>query len=759
MPGSLSSAGLIAAGIAAVDNLGLTLGTVIENLTGSVWDDVLIGNNAANRIAGGGGNDWIDGGKGSDTAVFAGARDAYTVTRQYDKVLVQANNGAGGLATLVNIEWLEFSNAVEAASSTAAPDDHAGNTSTDALLTLVTPMPGSIESAGDNDWYKVILTLGQTYRFELLGADGAGGTLGAGPIAEARMALYDAGGTLLLATLNGGTGQDPKIDFVAPQGGAYYLGVDDLYGTGTGTYTLRAAQLDVTAPTVTQFAPAPASTTAAIGVNIMLTFDEPVKRGVGDILLKTAAGTVVASYAAASSTNLIFSGNTLTIDPSAYLVYGTAYVVVLPGGSVLDLPGNAYAGTSSYGFSTTTTVDSTAPVASGFNPANGAVGVDPVGNLVVTFSEAIERGTGNLLLKTAGATVVATWDAATSNRLSISGNALTVDPAADLAIGTNYTVEFAAGTFKDLAGNGLAAGTIYSFTTIQPGQVLGGTAAAESLPGSAGSDTINGLGGSDTITGAGGNDSIDGGTGSDTAMFTGDRSQYQLSRSGGTIQVPDTVGGRDGTDTLTNVETLRFADRTVDLTMGSRVQGLPAASLKTLEELYVGFFNRVPEASGLGYWIDLVKGGLPLTSVADQFYAAGVQFGLYPASMTNAQFIQEIYKNVLFRPPGSATAPNADEIAYWNNRLVKGLDTKGTMVLQMLHDVHAGFENHPVYGFVAASLNNKALVANYYAVAQGLGYLDAQTNISFGVQLAAAITPTDTSAAIALIGVNDFSLL
>ena len=79
--------------------------------------------------------------------------------------------------------------------------------------------------------------------------------------------------------------------------------------------------------------------------------------------------------------------------------------------------------------------------------------------------------------------------------------------------------------------------------------------------------------------------------------------------------------------------------------------------------------------------------------------------------MTNAQFIQAVYANVLYRPQGSPTAPNAGEIGYWNDRLVSGADTKGTMVLTMLHDVHAYFETDPVYGFVAQSLNNKAFVA------------------------------------------------
>ena len=150
---------------------------------------------------------------------------------------------------------------------------------------------------------------------------------------------------------------------------------------------------------------------------------------------------------------------------------------------------------------------------------------------------------------------------------------------------------------------------------------------------------------------------------------------------------------------------------------------------------------------------------MSLAAIANQFYDAGVQFGNYPATMTNTQFIQAIYTNVLYRPPGSPTAPNAAEIGYWNGRLVSGADTKGTMVLTMLHDVHTFFETDPVYGFVAQSLNNKAAVANYYAVQQGLSLNVQIDNVAFGITMAALITPTDTTAAIALVGVNSFSTL
>ena len=66
--------------------------------------------------------------------------------------------------------------------------------------------------------------------------------------------------------------------------------------------------------------------------------------------------------------------------------------------------------------------------------------------------------------------------------------------------------------------------------------------------------------GDDTLGGGAGADTIDGGTGSDTASFSGSKADYTISESGGTVTVTDdkSSDGDDGTDTLTNIQTLYF---------------------------------------------------------------------------------------------------------------------------------------------------------------------------------------------------------
>ncbi|WP_350297240.1 Ig-like domain-containing protein, partial [Limnohabitans sp. Rim8] len=78
---------------------------------------------------------------------------------------------------------------------------------------------------------------------------------------------------------------------------------------------------------------------------------------------------------------------------------------------------------------------------------------------------AIAKGTGNIVLKTSAGLVVATYDAATSTNLSISGSTLTINPTADLGYSTAYSVELATGSVKDSAGNIYTETTAYNFTT------------------------------------------------------------------------------------------------------------------------------------------------------------------------------------------------------------------------------------------------------------------------------------------------------
>ena len=84
------------------------------------------------------------------------------------------------------------------------------------------------------------------------------------------------------------------------------------------------------------------------------------------------------------------------------------------------------------------------------------------------------------------------------------------------------------------------------------------------LFGAAGNDTLTGDAGDDRLSGGTGDDTLNGGDGTaDSAVFSGDRADYTLGLDAdGHVTVTDTntTNGNDGTDTLIDVETLKFAD-------------------------------------------------------------------------------------------------------------------------------------------------------------------------------------------------------
>lgn len=113
---------------------------------------------------------------------------------------------------------------------------------------------------------------------------------------------------------------------------------------------------------------------------------------------------------------------------------------------------------------------------------------------------------------------------------------------------------------------------------------LFGGSAGDLLRGNAAVNRLFGEGGDDTLTGGGGNDRLHGGAGTDTALFSGNYALYAVSTVNGITSVRHT-GGVDGTDILTGVERLQFADRLVTV-------ATTTAPVLTLEGGYAPEGNR-----------------------------------------------------------------------------------------------------------------------------------------------------------------------
>ena len=88
----------------------------------------------------------------------------------------------------------------------------------------------------------------------------------------------------------------------------------------------------------------------------------------------------------------------------------------------------------------------------------------------------------------------------------------------------------------------------------------------DTIIGNAIANVLSGGGGNDTITGGAGNDTINGGSGTDTAVYSGNRANYNVSYNASTqtFTLTDLRGSSpDGTDTVTGVEYFQFGDGTI----------------------------------------------------------------------------------------------------------------------------------------------------------------------------------------------------
>ena len=111
-------------------------------------------------------------------------------------------------------------------------DDYAASTSTTGVVSVNgVSSKGSIEKIDDCDLFKVTLTAGTSYSFDLVRT---GGSLN--PYLE----LYSGGLAFVAANDNANsTTNDSKIVYTAPVTGTYYLAAWDL-ASGTGTYSMSA---------------------------------------------------------------------------------------------------------------------------------------------------------------------------------------------------------------------------------------------------------------------------------------------------------------------------------------------------------------------------------------------------------------------------------------------------------------------------------------------------------------------------------------
>jgi endonuclease I len=122
----------------------------------------------------------------------------------------------------------------------------------------------------------------------------------------------------------------------------------------------------------------------------------------------------------------------------------------------------------------TQTNDTTPPTLSSvspLSPADNATNVPITATPTFILSEAVRKGTGNIVIRRGIDNSVLETIAVTSTQVTVAGANVTITPTANFDATTAFYIEVAAGAIEDLVGNdfaGISGATAWNFTTATP---------------------------------------------------------------------------------------------------------------------------------------------------------------------------------------------------------------------------------------------------------------------------------------------------
>ena len=181
-----------------------------------------------------------------------------------------------------------------------------------------------------------------------VGSSGVWTNVPGGYIGDATTANTATQVTALDVTLPAAADNQPQVEVriitTNAVGNDEWIGIDDIEVSSVA-FTGGA---DTTAPSLLSSSPADNAVGVAASAEIVLTFDEPVALGSGDITVTDGAGDVrIISVGTSDPDGAVsVSGTQVTIDLATGLANSKAYDVVVAAGAIADKAGNAFAGTA-----------------------------------------------------------------------------------------------------------------------------------------------------------------------------------------------------------------------------------------------------------------------------------------------------------------------------------------------------------------------------------------------------------------------------
>ncbi len=209
--------------------------------------------------------------------------------------------------------------------------------------------------------------------------------------------------------------------------------------------------IDTANPMIVSYNPAVSVEGVAVNSNLIITFNEPVKKGSGEVVITGPSGMLridVGSDAITIDKDL----RVVTIDPPTDLEADELYSVTLPRGMVTDLLGNEYMGSADASWSFKT-VGTSGLALSGVNPQPGSTDAS-LFSLELIFATDVTKGTGNITVYETNGDAKVAEIAVASQSVLVEGKTVTILLSTPLKFATGYYVLADAGTIID--GDGKA---------------------------------------------------------------------------------------------------------------------------------------------------------------------------------------------------------------------------------------------------------------------------------------------------------------
>ena len=198
------------------------------------------------------------------------------------------------------------------------------------------------------------------------------------------------------------------------------------------------------------------STMSANSDNIILTFDEAIIAGTGNIVLTPSSGSAITIDV--TNTSLVsFSSNVCTINPSSNLdATGLTYTVTMNSGVIKNSNGDLFSGISgtAYQFNSKDTTSATVSNVTS-STTNGSYKAGDAISIQVVFTESvIVVGTPQLTLETGTNDAVVNYASGSgSNTLTFTYTIASGHNSSDLDYKATSSLSLNGGTIKDSAGN------------------------------------------------------------------------------------------------------------------------------------------------------------------------------------------------------------------------------------------------------------------------------------------------------------------